>query len=242
MIYPLFRRGVERVVYHYNSSSSRFSRPYDNGRSSSNGGGNSLPLKSSLSKPARRGKLRSVNALPTTFHDDDDDDVEQGADHEGWDSKQRIVVVGSREIVDGGEGGRNGSVASSSVMDSVVGTTVVERGGEEEVEGGQAIGWKLDSVKGGATGRGRSASDALGRIRVTKEATVRSEERVNCGGGGDIGGLTTADGAGEVAVRQGTASPSPPHATYDGSSTTIVHSNMHVNTEGLEYTAHVGRG
>ncbi|KAB2576770.1 hypothetical protein DBV05_g4570 [Lasiodiplodia theobromae] len=261
MIYPLFRRGVERV-YHY-SSSSRFSgRPYgDNGPASSSngGGGNSLPLKSSLSKPARRGKLRSVNALPTTFHDDDyGDDVEQGAE-EGWDSKQRIVVVGSREIVDGdGEGGRNGSVASSSVMDAVVvgGTVVVERGGEE-AEGGQAVGRQFDSMKDGATGRGRSDSDALGGIRVTKEATVRSEERVNCDGGGDIGGLTTMIyGAGEVAVRQGTRSPSPPHATYDGSSITIVHSNMQVNktaevigtsgnrfdyrgAEGLEYTAHV---
>jgi hypothetical protein len=66
MIYPLTRRGVEKV--YSMAGASRY------GRSSRSNvyqhDGDSLPLKSSLSKPARRGKVRSINALPTTWNDD----------------------------------------------------------------------------------------------------------------------------------------------------------------------------
>ncbi|KAF9701158.1 hypothetical protein EKO04_000556 [Ascochyta lentis] len=75
MIYPLTRRGVEKM--YSMAGASKYSR-------NSRGNGyqhdaDSLPLKSSLSKPARQGKNRSVHALPTTWNDD------LGTD--GWDSE-----------------------------------------------------------------------------------------------------------------------------------------------------------
>ncbi|KAJ4984890.1 hypothetical protein SVAN01_09584 [Stagonosporopsis vannaccii] len=66
MIYPLTRRGVEKVYSMAGGSK-------DEQRSRSNGyqrDGESLPLKSSLSKPARRGRSRSVHELPTTWNDE----------------------------------------------------------------------------------------------------------------------------------------------------------------------------
>ncbi|OSS46302.1 hypothetical protein B5807_08638 [Epicoccum nigrum] len=75
MIYSLTRRGVEKV---YSMGASRY------GRSSRSDGyqqdGDSLPLKSSLSRPVRHGKKGSVNALPTTWNDDMAID--------GWDSER----------------------------------------------------------------------------------------------------------------------------------------------------------
>ncbi|KAF3005048.1 hypothetical protein E8E13_009329 [Curvularia kusanoi] len=66
MIYPLTRRGVEKV--YSMAGGSRY------GRSSRSNGyqqdGDSLPLKSTLSRPARHGKNRSVNTLPTTWNDE----------------------------------------------------------------------------------------------------------------------------------------------------------------------------
>ncbi|KAF1929000.1 uncharacterized protein M421DRAFT_61593 [Didymella exigua CBS 183.55] len=63
MIYPLTRRGVEKV--YSMAGASRY------GRSQRSNGyqcqGDSLPLKSG---PARRAKIRSVHALPTTWNDD----------------------------------------------------------------------------------------------------------------------------------------------------------------------------
>ncbi|KAF1961445.1 hypothetical protein CC80DRAFT_237658 [Byssothecium circinans] len=76
MIYPHFMRGVEKAL-----SMSGLSR---SGRSSHNSGqpeADSLPLRSRLSAPARRGKLRSVNALPSTWN-------EEGDDVEGWESER----------------------------------------------------------------------------------------------------------------------------------------------------------
>ncbi|KZM23365.1 hypothetical protein ST47_g5499 [Ascochyta rabiei] len=75
LIYPLTRRGVEKVYSIAGASK--------HGHASRSHGcqhdGDSLPLKSSWSKPARGGKNRSVNALPTTWNDD------LGAD--GWESE-----------------------------------------------------------------------------------------------------------------------------------------------------------
>jgi hypothetical protein len=76
MIYPLTRRGVEKM--YSMAGASKYGRT-----SRSNGyqhDGDSLPLKSSLSKPARRGKNRSVHALPTTWNDD--------LAIDGWDSER----------------------------------------------------------------------------------------------------------------------------------------------------------
>lgn len=77
MIYPLTRRGVEKVYSMAGASkygcTSR-SNVYQHD-------GDSLPLKSSLSKPALQGKMRSINALPTTWND--------GCDGiHGWDSER----------------------------------------------------------------------------------------------------------------------------------------------------------
>lgn len=78
MIYSLTRRGVEKVFSSMAGVSSRY------GRSSRSDGyqqdGDSLPLKSSLSRPVRHGKKGSVNALPSTWND------EMAID--GWDSER----------------------------------------------------------------------------------------------------------------------------------------------------------
>jgi hypothetical protein len=100
MIYPLFRRGLSKV---YDFSTTGLSRY---GRSSHSGGntpghGNSLGLRSHLSKPARRGKLRSVNALPSTYNDEDAET--------GWGSDERIMQ-GGRAVEDGKT---NGTVTSN---------------------------------------------------------------------------------------------------------------------------------
>ncbi|KAL1641261.1 hypothetical protein SLS58_006163 [Diplodia intermedia] len=253
MIYPLFRRGVEKAY-----SSSGLSR-YGPSSNRNTDGANSLPLKSSLSKPARRGKLRSVNALPTTYHDD----VEEGVVGGGWDSKERIFATVVE--VDGGSGrgsAADGSSASSSVRDAVVKTdstttTILEEqeegGGDERQrgDGGEQVadGRGLKSVKGSAVSRRRSDNGALGGIKVTREATVSSEERGR-------GGLAATDSVGLAAMHQGARSPSPPHAGRSS----VVHGHMDANGAvemmtvtsesrfeyreegGLEYTAYVGRG
>ncbi|KAJ4412784.1 hypothetical protein N0V91_000546 [Didymella pomorum] len=76
MIYPLTRRGVEKV--YSMAGASKYGRSQrSNGYQ---GEGDSLPLKSSLSKPARRGKNRSIHVLPTTWNDD--------LAIDGWDSER----------------------------------------------------------------------------------------------------------------------------------------------------------
>lgn len=75
MVYQLTRRGVEKV--YSLAGASKYGRTSRSNEDQHDG--DSLPLKSSLSKPARRGKNRSVNALPTTWNDD------LGID--GWDSE-----------------------------------------------------------------------------------------------------------------------------------------------------------
>lgn len=73
MIYPLTRRGVEKV--YSMAGGSRYGR--------SNGyqhDGDSLPLKSNMNRPARHGKNRSVHALPTVWNDD--------LAIDGWDSER----------------------------------------------------------------------------------------------------------------------------------------------------------
>jgi hypothetical protein len=77
MVYPLFRRGIRKIYSSISVARSGYSRKHDDG---------SLPLES-LSKTSRRGKLRSVNPLPTTFNDGD---LEDGVDE--WNSKDRIVT------------------------------------------------------------------------------------------------------------------------------------------------------
>ncbi|PSN68241.1 hypothetical protein BS50DRAFT_573179 [Corynespora cassiicola Philippines] len=78
MIYPLMRRGVQKVC-----SSVGLSR---NGYSSGNP--NSIPLKTRFSKQGGRGKLRSVNALPTTVNGGENE-----GSFEGWDSNVGIVTT-----------------------------------------------------------------------------------------------------------------------------------------------------
>lgn len=76
MIYPLTRRGVEKV--YSMAGASRYGRT-----SHSNGDqydGDSLPLKSSVNKPERQRKNRSVHALSTTWNDD--------LAIDGWDSER----------------------------------------------------------------------------------------------------------------------------------------------------------
>lgn len=76
MIYPLTRRGMEKM--YSMAGASKYGRSQrSNGYQ---GYGDSLPLKSSLSKPTRRGKNRSIHALPTTWNDDLATD--------GWDSER----------------------------------------------------------------------------------------------------------------------------------------------------------
>ncbi|KAF1964295.1 hypothetical protein BU23DRAFT_493064 [Bimuria novae-zelandiae CBS 107.79] len=87
MIYPLCRHTLQRVYSTLSVHRSGYSR------SDSHPSG-SLPLKSRLSAPARRGKLRSVNPLPTTLNDGDDED---------WGSRARIVEAGG-DGVEGHEG------------------------------------------------------------------------------------------------------------------------------------------
>lgn len=77
MIYPLTRRGVEKVYSMAELKYGRASRMRSVGYQHD---GDSLPLKSSLSKPARKGKRGSVHALPTTWND------ELAID--GWDSER----------------------------------------------------------------------------------------------------------------------------------------------------------
>ena len=66
MIYPLTRRGVEKV--YSIAGASKYGRASRSNVYQQDG--DSLPLKSSLSKPERRGKNRSIHALPTTWNDD----------------------------------------------------------------------------------------------------------------------------------------------------------------------------
>jgi hypothetical protein len=80
MTYALFRRCVHKIHSSISLACSGYSRKNDD---------DSLPLESHVSKTARRGKLRSVNPLPTTFYDGD---LGQGSDE--WNSKDRIVARG----------------------------------------------------------------------------------------------------------------------------------------------------
>lgn len=83
MIYPLTRRGVEKMYSMAGASKygrSQRSNAYE-------GEGDSLPLKSSLSKPAREGKHRSIHALPTW---NDDQAIE------GWGSERSGSINNTR--------------------------------------------------------------------------------------------------------------------------------------------------
>lgn len=94
MIYPLCRRGMQKVFASISIHRSVYTR---------NEGDESLPLKSRLGGPARRAKLRSVNPLPTTFNDEGMDEVV-----EGWDSRGEIVSTN-----------RDGMARAASVKDNV---------------------------------------------------------------------------------------------------------------------------
>lgn len=74
MIYPLTRRGVEKVYSLAGGSK------YGQRSNSYQPDGDSLPLKSSLSRPTRQGKHRSVHELPTTWNDE--------LPIEGWESER----------------------------------------------------------------------------------------------------------------------------------------------------------
>lgn len=76
MIYPLTRRGVEKV-YSLAGGSREGRSQRSNGH---RGDGDSLPLKSHLSKPGRQGRNRSIHALPTGWNDD--------MALDGWDSER----------------------------------------------------------------------------------------------------------------------------------------------------------
>ncbi|KAH6637523.1 hypothetical protein C7974DRAFT_142926 [Boeremia exigua] len=71
MIYPLTRRGVEKI--HSMAGGSKYGR-------GSLQDGDSQPLKSTLSTPARRGKNRSIHVIPTTWNDE--------LVMDGWDSER----------------------------------------------------------------------------------------------------------------------------------------------------------
>lgn len=101
MIYPLTRRGIEKV--YSMAGASRLGRSQrSNGHQ---GDGDSLPLKSSPSEPARQGKTPSVHALPTTWNDDlaiDGWDSERSNSFSHTDSHSRnISAVDTREAVEG---------------------------------------------------------------------------------------------------------------------------------------------
>lgn len=245
MIYPLFRCGIEKV---YSSAGlSRFGHSSHTGNDQPPG---SLPLKSSLSKPARRGKLRSVNALPSTWHDDDGG----GGGEQGWDSKERIIIEEQGEIR-----GAKGDGASSSAS----GAGVAGLGGIDEEEGEVARVETQTTATGGGRDRSMSrtrthsrapsavggnanglrsarasmrgsvsgVSASLGGIKVTKETDIRTEERT---------------------IGESTRTPSPPNDTQvegfldvNGAVEVMGRSESRFKyreDDGLEYTAYVGRG
>lgn len=95
MIYPLTRRGVEKV--YSMAGGSRLEQ-----RSRSNGDqfdGDGLPLKSGPHKSARRGKNRNVQELPTTWYDESPID--------GWESETSGSI---RHLKSPSPGGKKGQV------------------------------------------------------------------------------------------------------------------------------------
>ncbi|GME54278.1 hypothetical protein GTA08_BOTSDO03595 [Neofusicoccum parvum] len=253
MIYPLFRRGIEKVY-----STSGLSRVVHSS-SRNNEPRGSVHLRSSLSKPARRGKLRSVNALPTTFNDEA---------MAGWDSKERIIEE-TRAVDGGGAGGRGDGASSAASGDVSRRLSEIGEGVEADDQASRHR-RAASSTKGGGGGGGRDRSASRSRSRAASAAASintglrsargslrgslivsRTESRAD-GASSALGGITVTKEAHITTEERGeaqTRTPSPPQAggylLEAGEVVEVGRSETpfkYREEEGLEYTAYVGRG